>query len=119
METRDIPEAEPSLWVPMTNLGDIALIGKFQEELGECIQILARALIQGLEEFDPETGKLNLHALEDEIADVQALIRLAKWRFGLNPTVIGFREEKKFQYKKKWIDQLDEKFPRPSAGTLP
>lgn len=63
-------------WIPMSKPIDIKHLGKLAEELGEASSAVARCLIQGIDESEPVTGKLNRQWLEDELADVCANIQL-------------------------------------------
>ncbi len=107
MEDQEINDGVPSEWDPMSNPGDIALVGKAQEELGECIAALARCLIQGIFEAEPKTGKVNKEWLEDEIADVYAMLQLIDQRFGLDSIRVYHRQKLKQAYKRKWLKHLD------------
>lgn len=63
----------PSKWIPMTNLVDLAHLGKLLEECGELTGITARCIIQGIDEADPESGKKN------HLAVVVGIIVLIGW----------------------------------------
>ena len=65
-------------WYPITDRIKIVTIGKAMEELGELQNILARALIQGLDERDPTTNKVNRLAIQEEISDVMACTSVLK-----------------------------------------
>lgn len=107
MDTKDIPANGPSDWQPITHKPTLAVLGKLQEECGELTSIVARATIQGLDEADPETEAVNRLALQDEIADVLAMIKLAAEKLKLDHGSIDARMSKKFIYKKIWIDALE------------
>lgn len=96
----DLRDANP--WHPMINPIDIKNIGKFIEELGECVSAAARTLIQGIDECEPVTGKLNKEWLEDEIADIKANIDLVTDRFKLK--INERRIERKKTHLKQWHD---------------
>jgi len=70
-------------WHPMTDPVDLKTAGKVLEELGECTAALSRCLIQGMDDTEPTTGKVNREWLEDEIADVYANFELLIERFDL------------------------------------
>lgn len=106
MEDRDIPKTEVSDWVPETDPLRIAVLGKFGEEAGELCTAIFRCLIQGIDEREPKTGKLNCEWLEDEIADVFALAEHTMERFGLDHTRIGTRVKAKYNYKASWFDSF-------------
>lgn len=92
--------ADPNPWVPMSDPNDVRVIGKFVEELNECGSAAARTLIQGIDETEPSTGKVNRTWLEDEIADVLVNIKLTVEAFGL--TISQERMDRKEAYLRKW-----------------
>lgn len=98
----------PSKWIPMTNLVDLAHLGKLGEECGELSSIVSRCIIQGIDECDPETGKPNRLALEEEIADVMAMAELAIFRFCLNALRLETRRERKIEMKRAWHKMIEE-----------
>jgi len=108
MKDEEIADADPSPWVPMTNAGDIHILGKLSEECGELIAAVSRALIQGAEGLDPKTGMPNTEKLEEELADVRALMALTEVRFQLNVKRIHKRSLAKMRYQQKHLDNLDE-----------
>lgn len=91
---------DPNPWIPMSDLNDIRVIGKLGEELNECASAASRCLIQGIDEIEPSTGKLNRLWFEEEIADVLVNIKLACERFGLAPS--PDRMAMKEAYLRKW-----------------
>lgn len=82
IEKETIEDDKP--WIPMSDPVDIKYLGKFGEECNEAGKMACRSIIQGLDEYDPKTGKLNRDCLADEIADVLANINLVIERFGLD-----------------------------------
>ncbi len=94
-------------WVPMTNLLDLKHIGKLIEELGECVSAAARCQIQGIDEREPTTGKLNREWLEDEIADVTNNLQLVTEHFNLDVVKIRTRVSKKRAMLKEWHGMLE------------
>lgn len=94
-------------WVPMTNLLDLKHIGKLIEELGECVSAAARCQIQGIDECEPTTGKLNRDWLEDEIADVTNNLQLVTEHFNLNVGKIHARVSRKRAMLKEWHGMLE------------
>ena len=106
MEDQEIPLAEPSNWQPISDPHVIAIFAKLGEEAGELISAKDRCLAQGLSGTEPRTGKLNKEWLEDEIADVLAMIRHTCDRLDLDVERIWLREAKKFTFKEKWLDGL-------------
>lgn len=93
---------DASPWHPMTSPIDLKTLGKFTEELGECIAAASRCMIQGIDEAEPVTGKINREWLEDEIADVYAGLSLTVDRFGLNTARIRARMFRKIEHLKQW-----------------
>jgi hypothetical protein len=89
-------------WRPMSDPVDLKHIGKLQEELGECTAAAARCSIQGIDEAEPVTGKINRVWLEEEIADVLANIDLNVERFGLDKRSIMARVDRKKAMLREW-----------------
>ncbi len=95
-----------SPWVPMNKAIDLKHLGKLLEELGEATSIVSRCLIQGIDEKQPVTGKLNRDALEEELADVEANIELVRRHFMLD--VRQHRRERKIAQLSAWHSMLEE-----------
>lgn len=93
-----------SPWHPMSDSKDIKVIGKFLEELGEGVASSARSLIQGIEEAEPVTGRLNREWLEDEVADVIGNALLVIRHFNLDMERIQTRAERKMVNLQTWHD---------------
>lgn len=89
-------------WNPITDPVDLKHLGKFAEELGECGAAVARCIIQGLDEAEPTTGKINREWLSDEIADVLAGVYLTIERFGLDELGIRKRATRKIMGLREW-----------------
>lgn len=89
-------------WHPMTDPVDLKTTGKLLEELGECTSAVARCQIQGIDEAEPVTGKVNRVWLEEEIADVLAGIHLTIDRFNLDIGKIQARRVRKITQLKSW-----------------
>lgn len=98
----------PQRWVPITDLVDLAHLGKLGEESGELSSIIARCIIQGIDGVDPSTGKPNRIALQDEIADVRAMSYMAIDRFNLSLDEIDLRANRKIIMKQKWHNMILE-----------
>jgi len=108
METEDIAKHKYSLWLPMTDPGDVACLGKLAEEANELAGIIARCIIQGgLDEVEPVTRKPNRQALEEEIADVTYMLDLTIRRFRLDTVAILQRSAAKFEVKLSWLRDID------------
>ncbi|MBU6246491.1 MAG: hypothetical protein KGN77_01945 [Xanthomonadaceae bacterium] len=106
METNDIPSSGPTDWQPIGDKHDLAVLGKLGEEAAELAGICFRCIIQGLDEAEPRTGKVNRVALTEEIADVTAMIDAAVQRLRLSEVEISRRVVRKSIYKKPWFDSL-------------
>lgn len=106
MDTKDIPTAPPIDWQPIDNKHDLAVIGKLGEEVCELGASLFRSVIQGIDEREPRTHKPNREWVMEEIADVEALISIAKWRLQLDENAIRIRRDRKIAYKEPWFDAL-------------
>ncbi|MEQ1698169.1 MAG: hypothetical protein ABL901_20255 [Hyphomicrobiaceae bacterium] len=100
----DTPAQSPTLnpWRPMTDALDLAHLGKLGEELNEAGAAVSRCIIQGIDEREPVTGKVNREWLEDEIADVLAGIDLVAFHFGLDPVCIALRVARKKAHLRNW-----------------
>lgn len=93
---------DASPWHPMSDPVDLKHLGKLIEELGEAIAAASRCLIQGINEAEPVTGKINKEWLEDEIADVRANLTLVERRFKLNENRMLQRTLRKMKHLQSW-----------------
>ncbi|MBB3608629.1 hypothetical protein [Rhizobium sp. BK602] len=66
--------ADITLWLPENDLIRRQVLNKLTEESGELLQIVGRCLAQGIDKADPKSGKPNIDALADEIADMMAAV---------------------------------------------
>lgn len=107
METKDIPTAGPSDWQPITDKHALAVLGKLGEEVNELGAAIFRCIIQGIDETEPTTGKVNRVWLEQELADVMAMTTITMRRFSLDTRAIMDRRDRKIAYKEPWFDALD------------
>ena len=82
-------------WTPTTDLLILRRMGKMMEEAGELVGVASRAIIQGIEEADPETGRTNRLRLEEEIADVYAQLDATVAALKLRPGFITVRRARK------------------------
>lgn len=98
------PKTSPRLnpWHPMTDSVDLKHLGKLAEETGELSAAVSRCIIQGIDEAEPVTGKVNREWLEDEIADVMANTTLVVGRFNLDGTRIAERAARKIAQLRTW-----------------
>ncbi len=89
-------------WHPMTDPVDLKHLGKLGEELNECGAAVSRCIIQGIDEAEPVTGKINRQWLEEEIADVYANLLLVEQRFGLDTSAMSARTARKVDGLREW-----------------
>ena len=89
-------------WHPMTDPVDLKHLGKLGEEAGELASAVSRCIIQGIDEAEPVTGKVNKEWLEDEMADVLASMSLVEEHFQLNIERILQRADNKMEHLRKW-----------------
>lgn len=106
MTDGDAKTMKMSLWLPEQDRIVLAVVGKLAEEASELAGICTRIMIQGYREDDPNTGKPNLRALIEEIADVQATSEHAINYFGLDRDFIRQRMENKYHHKHRWHEML-------------
>ena len=92
----------PSPWTPETSQFRLAVLGKLAEEGSEVATAAVRCIIQGIDEEEPVTGKLNRTWLEDEIADIMAQCELAICALGLDYDRIEKRAATKREYTGSW-----------------
>ncbi len=85
---------------------DLKHLGKLGEELGEAQSAVCRCIIQGIDEREPVTGKVNRVWLEDEIADVLANIELVTEHFQLDTARMAGRMERKMEHLRGWHSML-------------
>lgn len=94
-------------WRPITNQIDLKHLGKLGEESGELNSAVSRCIIQGMDEKEPNTGKVNRDWLEDEIADVIANAILVVEHFKLDTEKLAARAEKKMAALRSWHKMAD------------
>lgn len=95
-------------WRPMSNALDLKHLGKLAEEVNELGSAISRCIIQGIDEAEPVTGKVNRVWLEDEAADVLANIELVTVHFNLNRERIATRAARKRLHLQGWHSMIDE-----------
>lgn len=91
--------------------------GKSLEELGELIAVLARVIIQGIDEVDPGSGKTNRVRLENETADVLVQCHRTIEALGLNRPRIELRCTEKDRQMIEWESLYPHRPPPVSAPT--
>ena len=95
-----------SPWSPSQDKLELAKVLKLVEEAGELVAIAARTLMQGADGADPKTGKINHDALADELSDVAAAGRHVGEHYGMDPSVLSVRAERKYSLKTIWHDMI-------------
>ena len=95
-------------WTSTTDLKVLRRVGKAQEELNELGCVLARVIIQGIDEIDPGSGKVNRQRLTEEVADVQAQLQLIISQFNLDGLYINGRCSEKKRQMAEWESLFDE-----------
>lgn len=111
MEDHEIPTGHVSEWQPITDQLMLAYLGKLGEEVCECGAAIFRCIIQGIHEAEPKTGKINKSWLEDEVADVLALLDHAIVGLDLDQRRIADRRTRKVAFKAPWFASLREPNP--------
>jgi NTP pyrophosphatase (non-canonical NTP hydrolase) len=81
---------------------DLKHLGKLSEELGEATAAVSRCVIQGIDECEPVTGRVNREWLENELADVLANITLVVDHFSLDMHRMQHRAERKMEHLRAW-----------------
>lgn len=96
------PKPRMAKWTPTTDPLTLRRMGKLGEELGEAQTVAARVIIQGIDEVDPGSGKVNRQRLMDELADVQAQIGCTVLAFDLDQHYMGRRTAEKMRQMAEW-----------------
>lgn len=81
-------------------------LGKSLEEVSELGAVLARCIIQGIDEIDPSSGKTNRLRLQEEVADVRTQIDRLIFFFSLDKDAIFFREIDKNASMERWEELI-------------
>jgi hypothetical protein len=89
-------------WSPITDSTDLKILGKQVEELNEAGSATARCIVQGIDEAEPTTGKINRRWLEEEMADVYACFAHTVERFDLDTKFIAKRAQEKYDRLATW-----------------
>lgn len=95
-------------WYVETSSQRLRRFGKTLEELGELQAVVACCIIQGIDEVDPSSGKLNRKRLEEEIADVYAQLSLLMGVFNLDQQFIYTRSNDKVDQMHTWERLVEE-----------
>lgn len=95
-------------WHPITNQLTLKHLGKLGEECNELGAAIFRCIIQGIDEVEPETGKPNRIWLQEEIADVEANLKLVKGHLELDEGAINERMRRKIAHLMGWHAHAEE-----------
>lgn len=95
-------------WQVMTSPIGLRRLGKLGEESGELMAVVCRSVIQGLDEVDPGSGKMNRQRLHEEIADVLAQCFCTIRALGMDSTFIRQRAHQKQSEMVQWEDMYPE-----------
>jgi hypothetical protein len=99
MDHRELKDSSP--WNPLVNSAvDLKHLGKLGEEINELGCAVSRCIIQGVDAYEPVTGKYNQDWLEEEIADVKANIQLVEEHFKLKR--LDDRVTRKLEHLRQW-----------------
>ena len=93
-------------WRPISGALDLKHLGKLCEQLNEAGSAVSRCIIQGVDEKEPVTGKVNREWLEDELADVLANIELVMAHFCLDQRRMAARAARKKKLLGAWHAML-------------
>lgn len=89
-------------WRPITDPLTLKHLGKLLEELGELTSAASRCLIQGVDEAEPVTGKVNREWLAEEMGDVRGGINLLVELLKLDDAAINRRAAQKEARLRTW-----------------
>ncbi|TCM56197.1 hypothetical protein C8J36_103569 [Rhizobium sp. PP-F2F-G48] len=103
-----------TLWKPEPNVLIHQALGKACEEASELANILARCLIQGLDQSEPVSGKSNRKALSDEIADLDAAVQWLRELTG--EEYDEERADRKLNGFRQWQRMLEADMSAPSPA---
>lgn len=93
-------------WTPTTNLLMLRRMGKMIEEMNELGQVASRCIIQGIDEVDPSSQRLNRDGLIEEIADVYAQLDETVAALSLDDAAIQTRRAKKRILMQEWEEMF-------------
>ena len=101
-----------TLWKPEPDVIIHQALGKACEEATELAGILARCLIQGLDQSEPATGKPNRKALSEEISDLDAAVQWLRELIG--DEYDAERADRKLKGFRQWQRMLEADMTTPS-----
>lgn len=94
---------EPSLWRMEPHEVNVLLLSKVAEEANELAARCNRAIAQGLNGIDPDSGRTNYAELQDEVADVKGLSALLVYLLAMDAAYVQERADAKRIHKHKWL----------------
>lgn len=103
-----------SPWMPITDPHMLAVIGKAIEETGELTSRLARCLVAGFDEIDPDSKRTNIQELCREYSDAKAVMKYLA-RFEPRLKAIPERIDGKIEGFDHWHVLIDEKLAEQLA----
>lgn len=95
-------------WHVETDKFRIRRLGKALEELGELASVLARCIIQGVDEVDPSSGEVNRMRMQKEGADVYTQLAHLVDAFDLDQSDMLTRIRYKTDSMATWERLLEE-----------
>jgi hypothetical protein len=95
-------------WHVETDAFRLRRLGKALEENNELGNVLARCIIQGVDEVDPSSGEVNRLRMQKEIADVYTQLGWLVECFDLDKDFIISRMQDKSDSMHKWEELLVE-----------
>lgn len=91
-------------WRPITDPAKLRVLGKAGEEITEAATAIFRCIIQGIDEREPVTGKLNRQWLREELADIRAAVRVMEEELHLSR--MRDREKNKYRRLLAWRELI-------------
>lgn len=104
-----------SMWQPERDPKVLRRAGKTAEEAAELLKVCSRIVIQGLHGIDPTSGKTNITALAEEIADVIAQCGVCIEALGLDRSAISARVARKEALMAEWEALVESAGPQDGA----
>lgn len=92
----------PVVQLPIIADNDREFLAQLIKRLADCGSAVSRCIIQGVDEREPVTGKLNRDWLRETLSAAIEMTRLISVRFGLDAAAMAARAEKKMTYQRQW-----------------
>lgn len=93
-------------WSPEQDPLRLAILGKLAEEASELAARASRCIIHGLDQVDPDTGRLNSEELQREAADVTACLLVIERSLQLQP--MRARQQEKLNGYALWHQMINK-----------